>query len=199
MLGGSATIAENSMRDLLKLYPTIPKNSLIVVLNDEEPTVAWDQADGLLFQMAYSDPSIAATYTGDISHLPLERFGRENVFVLRWTNQHFVDFTSIVRQRPDLLTSHLPNGVYRLELSTGEVRAGETYSMRVPELANQIVTILYALDGVVKEPFVVRLDLLGEAKFEVNSETPRGTYTFAALRPAGETRWATVSKSISVK
>jgi hypothetical protein len=199
MLGGSATNAENSMRDLLKLYPSIAKNSLIVVLNDEEPTVAWDQADGLLFQMAYSDPSIAVTYTGDNFHLPLERYGRENVLALRWTNQHLVDFTSIVSQRPDVLTSHLPNVVYRLELSKREVQAGETYSMRVPELANQMVTVLYALDGVVKEPFMVKLDPVGEAKFDVNNQTPRGTYTFAALRPEGETRWVTVSKSISVK
>jgi hypothetical protein len=199
ILGGSGMNAENSMRDLLKLYPTIPKNTMIVVLNEEEPLVAWDQADGLLFQMAYSDPSIAVTYTGDNFHLPLERYGRENLLALRWTNQRLVDFTSFVRQRPDLLTSHRPNDVYRLELSKGEVGAGDSYSMRVPELANQSVTVLYALDGVVREPFTVNLDPRGEAKFEVNSETPSGIYTFVALRPEGETRWVTLTKSIIVK
>jgi hypothetical protein len=202
VLGGSAMNAENSMRDLQRLYPSLPKSTLIVILNEEEPVVSWDQADGRLFQMAYADPSIAVTYTGDNLHLPLERFGRENILVLRWTNQHLVDFTSIVRQRPDVLRSHLPNVVYRLELSKGEVRAGETYTMRVPELANQIVTVLYAFNGMVKEPFAVKLDVLGEAKFEVNSETPPGTYMFAALRREtgeGETGWVTVSKSITVK
>jgi hypothetical protein len=199
VLGRSAMNAENSIRDLQRLYPTIPKNTLIVILNEEEPVVAWDQADGRLFQMAYSDPSMAVTYTGDNFHLPLERYARENMLVLRWTNRHLEDFTSIVRQRPDVLTSHLPNVLYRFELSRGLVRAGETYAMRVPELANQIVTILYAFDGVVKEPFTVKLDALGEAKFDVNGETPPGTYMFAALRREGETGWVTVSKSITVK
>ena len=78
----------------------------------------------------------------------------------------------------------------RIVLSAAEVRSGQSYTLTAPELPNSPVEVLYALDGSVKTPFMAALDAQGQVSFQLGADTPRGEYTFLALRQPGKTGWA---------
>jgi hypothetical protein len=191
ILGASARHAENSLRDLQALYPSIPENTLLVIFSEEYWPVAWDQGVGMLFQMAYNDPSLMTRYTADGVAVSLDGYDRDHVLALKWTNTHLVDMTSFVRQRPDLLSPHAPDEVFHLE-------ATET-GIRIFELPNQTATVLYARNGIIQEPVKVRLDGEGKGSFLTGSAVSPGIYTIVAVRREGATGWVTVSKSITVR
>lgn len=193
LLDVSAGNAENSLIDLRALYPAIPRDTLIVIFNEEYPTLSWDHAGGMLFQMAYEDPSLAVRYSADALPLPLERYDREHILALQWTNSHLVDRTSYVKQRPDLLLAHAPGQAFHLE------QTEEDETIRIPELSNETATVLYALDGVIQEPSQIKLNAQGEGRFDRGAGTIPGLYTLVAVRREREMGWTTVSKSINVK
>jgi hypothetical protein len=190
LLGASARRAENSLRDLQALYPSIPRDTLLVIFNEEHPTVSWDQAGGMLFQMAYNDLSLATRYTEEGLPLSLAGYDRDHVLAFKWTNSHLVDMTSFVRQRPDLLAPHAPGEIFHLDATEKEIR--------ISERANHTVTVLYARNGIIQEPVQVRLDGNGESPFIPGSDTSPGIYTIVAVRGEG-IGWVTVSKSIRVR
>jgi hypothetical protein len=191
LLGVSARNAENSLRDLQALYPTIPPNTLIVVFNEEYPGVDWDQAGGMLFQMAYDDPTLKVRYAADGLPLLLDGYDRDHILALKWTNSHLVDMTPFAKQRPDLLVPHAPGETLDLELTdTG---------IRISGRASQTAAILYARNGVIQEPLPIELDARGEGAFMGGREAAPGIYTFVAVRRESGPGWVTVSKSITVR
>jgi len=200
LLGGSATIALNSLNDVRSFYPEIPKGTTMVFFNEERPTIYWDQANGALFAMVFRDPSLEAVYTSGGVTVGVDKLNAGRLLAFHWAGEHLSDMTPLVRQRPDLLQAHAPDANYHLELSATEVRAGQdSYTMQIGELPNSAVEALYAIDGVIKEPIHVKLGADGATKFDVGRNTQPGLYTFVAVRREGESGWIVANKSIIVK
>jgi hypothetical protein len=203
LLGGSAKNAQNGMNDMLALYPTLPNGTTLVIFDEESLTLNWDQAYGKLYQLAYHDESIRTEYysTGIGATGNDVTSGRALVFKL--ADGHLVDITAFVKQRPELLLPHNPEGRYFLELSKSVARAsGDDYVFKIPQLSsNDTVTlnVLRAHDGTVEAPFQLKLDQKGWAEIQVGNQTLPGKYTYIAVQRPGDTGWVTVSGSIQVQ
>ena len=190
VLGESARHNDNAVRDLRALHPVIPRNTVIVVFNEEYPPLSWDLSGDALFQMAYDDLSLKTRYSAD-GLRSLEGYDRDHLLALKWTNSHLVDWTSFVNQWPDLLSPHAPGEFYQME-------SGDD-GIYIPQLADQAVLVLYAKDGEVQTPLTVKLDGHGKAAFPTGWPQGPGIYTFLAIRREAGIGWVTVSKSITVR
>ncbi len=199
LLGGSAQSAGDGLNDVRSLYPAIHPGTTLLFFDEERTSLPWDQASGLLFQMAYADKSIKSEYSVEPHGVTEEDFIQGRAIAFKLTNGRMVDFTPFIKQKPALLLPHAPDTQYRLELSSSEVRTSEgQYGVRIPQLKKGAVKALVAFNGVLKDPFWIQLDSHGEGKVVISSDTPPGLYTFVALQPVGEPNWVTVAGSIRV-
>jgi hypothetical protein len=202
LLGGSADAARDGMKDMRSLHPHIPNGTTMVIFNEERPSLFWDQGKGMLYQMAYNDESIRTEYSSQEISISGNEFSSGKDLAFKLAGARLVDVTSFVKQRPDLLLPHAPNALYHLELSKQDVAAtGDTYVLGITELekSNDVtMNVLRAYNGVVEDPFQVKLDRHGRVEFKVGGETKPGTYSFVALQRVGEPNWVTVNGSIRV-
>lgn len=198
MLEGSAESAWNGLDDLRALHPLIPSGTTLLIFNEENSATSWNQAKGLLFQMAYGDDSIQSQYADDGITFPGSELENGKVIALKLARGHFSDITSFVKQRPELLLPHIPDEHYSLELSRPVVHGDESVVMTVPELKDVTLNVLRAYNGKVEDPFQVKLDSHGQAEFKIGNETKAGDYTFVALQRSGEPNWVTVSGTVKV-
>ncbi len=202
LLGISAENAESGMKDVLALYPNLPKGATLVIFDEENPNLYMDQARGMLYQMAFQDDSLGVMYFSSGISVSEDDLKTGKTFVFKSSGGHMTDITSFVKQRPELLSPHNPNERYRLELSKSEARAiDDTYVMRVSESKDsqdRTFNVLRAYNGIVEDPFQVTLDNHGQFEFKLDDPTKTGTYTFVALQRLGEPNWVTVSGSVRV-
>jgi hypothetical protein len=203
LLGGSAKSAQNGMNDMLALYPQIPKGTTLVIFDEEAPSIPWNQAFGMVYQMAYHDESIRTEYSSTGIATTGNDLNSGKALAFKLAGGHLIDITLFVKQRPELLLPHIPDAQYHLLLSKSVVRAsGDTYVVNIPELSSAddvTLNVLRAHDGVVEPPFQLKLDHQGRAEISVSSQTKPGKYTFVAVQRPGETGWVTVSGSIQVQ
>jgi len=202
LLGGSAANAENGMNDIRARYPDLPKGATLVIFDEESLSMPWDQAFGAVYKLAYRDESILTEYSSRGIETTAEDLNAGRAFAFKAAGGHLADITPYAKQRPDLLLPHAPEADYRLELSKSSVRAdGDSYVMTFPGLkkSNDVtLNVLRARDGIVEDPYPVKLDDRGQVEIRVGSETKLGAYTFVAVQKPGETGWVTVSGSIRV-
>jgi hypothetical protein len=203
LLGGSAANAENGVNDIRAMYPDLPKGVTLVIFNEESPSMPWDQAFGMVFQLAFMDESIKAEYSSGGIAASVNDLNAGKAIAFKAAGGHLIDITPYVKQRPDLLLPRSTEVNYRLELSKSSVRAGgDSYVMTFPGLYKKedvTLNVLRARDGIVEEPYSLKLDDRGQVEIPVGSETEPGTYTFVAVQRPGETGWVTVSGSIRVQ
>jgi hypothetical protein len=69
LLGRSSRIAEESLRDMQALYPTIPSGTTVFIDDDAQPDLWFHQAQGGLFRLAYRDDSLQFKYSS-LKELP---------------------------------------------------------------------------------------------------------------------------------
>jgi hypothetical protein len=196
LMGGSADNSGNAFQDLKSLYPTLPKGVEIVIFNEEVPSLPGDDLGGVPLRLGYDDPTLVTYYSTDGSSIALEKVRSSKLLAFKFSDGHLTDITPIVHQRPDLLLPHGKGVNYHLELPETTAPPGESRTIRIPELQDEIVEILYAIEGKVAEPIKVRTDSRGEAQFPITSAR---MYTFIAVRREGETGWVTVSGSIQAR
>lgn len=201
LCGRSSRQALSQLTDMRALHPELPSGTKLLFFDEEDGGTSWNEAHGMMFQMAYGDESIKSEYLTD--GVPISITANDiqggKAFAFKLANTHFVDITSFVKQRPDLLVPHNQDENYHLKLSKSEVRAeSDSYIAQVPELHGAMVRVLRAHNGVVEEPFVVQLDDMGQMEFKVGNETIPGTYTFVAIQRVGEPNWVIVSGSVRV-
>jgi hypothetical protein len=157
----------------------------------------------MVYQMAYHDESIRTEYSSDGIATTGNDLNSGRALAFKLAGAHLFDITPFVKQRPDLLLPHSPDAHYRLELSKTVVRAsGDTYVVNVPELSsdNEVtLNVLRAYNGIVEEPFQLKLIHQGRVEIPVGRETKPGEYTFIAVQRPGESGWVTVSGSIRVE
>jgi len=203
LLGGSAESARNGMNDVRALYPNFPKGTTLVIFDEENPSIPWNQAFGMLYQMAYQDETIRTEYSSGGIGTSANDLNSGRALAFKSAGGHLIDITPFVKQRPDLLLPHNPGLHYHLELSKSVVHAGtDTYVMKIPELfeTNDVtLNVLQAYNGIVGDPYPVKLEHHGQVEIPVGSDTRPGTYTFVALQRHGDSGWVTVSGSIQVQ
>jgi hypothetical protein len=86
LLGGSSRMAEQSLRDLRRLYPS-PEHGTTFFINDQsQPDLVYHQARGMLFKLAYADDSLEFKYS-TLKELPPAE-PAEKVVRLRFQNGH---------------------------------------------------------------------------------------------------------------
>ena len=203
LLGGSAKSAQDGMNDLLALYPRIPPGTTLVIFDEEGASIPWNQAFGMVYQLAYHDESIRTEYSsGGIATTGNDlNSGRALAFKL--ADGRLIDITRFVKQRPELLLPHNPDRKYHVVLSKSVVRAsGDAYVVSIPELSGAsdvTLNVLWAHDGIVESPFQLKFDQKGRAEVPVDSQTKPGEYTFVAVQRPGDAGWVTVSGSIRVQ
>ena len=207
LCGSSSGQALAQLTDIRTLHPDLPKGVRMLFFDEENAGTSWNEAHGMMFQMAYDDTSIKSEYVTD--GIPISITGEDirggKALAFKLANGHFVEMTSFVAQRPDLLNPHNLDENYHLTLSKSAVRAGDvragsdTYVAGIPELQGLTVNVLRAYNGVVEEPFAVKLDNAGRVEFKVGSEVKPGLYTFVAVQRVGEPSWVTVSGTVRVE
>jgi hypothetical protein len=75
------------------------------------------------------------------------------------------------------------------EVNRAEVRAGETYRLKISGIGDPEVYISYSLDGKPMGQFGAYLGTDGAVDFQVSQSTPKGTYRFLAVRTANNPAW----------
>jgi len=197
--GQSAEVALTRLNDVRRVCPTLPKSATLVLFDEEQPLDSWDRVQANLFRMAYADDSISTRYSSNGEWIDSAGFDAGTSFAFKLHRDRLIDLTTFVKQRRDLLMAHDSGIVYSLELSTREVHSGaESFVLRVPELPNTAASILYARNGTVIEPITVHFDARGEVKLN-GTDLPRGTYTFIAVKAAGQTSWVVVHAILYVR
>jgi Dolichyl-phosphate-mannose-protein mannosyltransferase len=202
LLGGSARVSSITESDIHALYPSLPEGARLVIFNEDVPHAVEDHVGGggMLLQLTYNNPALITDYVTEGLSIPEEDVRSGKVLAFKWTDDHLVEITELVRQRPELLKQPARGTNYHLEVSTAEVRSGMgSYTLRIPEIRNAAAIVLYALDGKVMEPFRVDLDSRGEVHLDVPAGTKLGTYTFVAVRRENEQGWVPVSRSLLVR
>jgi len=91
ILGQSSRNAGNTLKDVRRIHPTLPKGALLMIFNEENPFIFGDQAGGMLFQMAYDDPTLETWYSASGGPSPSNRYEHDKVFAFRLTNGHLLE------------------------------------------------------------------------------------------------------------
>jgi hypothetical protein len=195
LLGGSATLALNTLSDLRRLYPTLPPDA-ILYFEDANEHLAWEHDWGGLIRMAYGVDTISALYQGQGHALTPDA---QNVFVFAVRNQHLVDETDDYRARPGIYMTFKDSDL-KFELSAVEVVAGkDKYVLMIRGIKNVPVRIAYTFNGGPLETFNTLLDSDGEASFDVASYTRKGVYRFLAFNVSGTAEWIRAERTLTVR
>jgi hypothetical protein len=181
LLGGSSQIAATAVADMRAMHPRLSAGTILVFLNEEDPGIWWNHAQGGLFQMAYDDRTLTAQY----STLGLS-----------------VSDTDVANDRVRYFKTRggriVPYEPYRVELSKPAVAAGESYTLWVPGLAETDLLVLFSVDGKPASSLRTRLDSNGHSVFAVTKTTPPGVYTVVGVKKPDEPAWTLTRESIVV-
>ena len=188
LLGGSAEVAWNGLQDIKALYPSLKPDTTLLIFDEEDTSYYWETAHGMLFQMAYDDVSIRTLFASDGILPSIEAVNSGKALALKVSGGHLSDITSFVKQRPELLQPHGVGLHYHLEVLKPGV-------IRIPELKDVTVNVMWAANGLVEEPFAMAVDSAGQASIPTAKPA---TYTFVAIQRIGDPNWVTVSGTIRV-
>jgi hypothetical protein len=188
LLGRSADTAWNGMTDLKALYPSLKPGTTLLIFDEEDTSYYWETAHGMLFQMSYGDTSIRTLFSSDGIPVTIEDVHSGKVITLKVSGGHLTDFTSYVKQRPELLQRYIAGEHYHLDLLKPGV-------IKILELKDTAVNMMWATNGIVAAPFTLQLDSDGQASLPAANP---GTYAFVAIQRVGEPNWVTVHGSIKI-
>jgi hypothetical protein len=90
LLGGSSTLASNTLNDLKSMHPILPAG-ITIFFADARLPLGWHHNSGGLIKMAYDTDRISTLYESQ-GHRPLP--GQDNVLVFEVHNGRLVDVTS---------------------------------------------------------------------------------------------------------
>ena len=199
LLGGSAGVAAASLKDLKRLYPTLPPDVTLFFEDREQPLV-WEHSSGGLLKMAYNTKDVSALYASRGDALGADERTLEKTIMLRYRNKGLVDETAEMRANPlAYVIRYLEPGNNALTLSKTEVRAGESYTLSVSGVQKLEVRIAYTIDDGRLETFTANLDEKGQAKFDVSPSTKKGLYRFLGFNISGQSEWIRSDATISVR
>jgi hypothetical protein len=85
-----------------------------------------------------------------------------------------------------------------IELSRTEITTGQSYTVKISEIAGHQVYISYSLDGKPMGQFIAEIGTLGSADFQVSPTTPKGTYRFLAIRKPDDSVWISFENDVSI-
>jgi hypothetical protein len=195
LLGGSATLALNTLDDMKILYPTLPPDATLYFA-DKEDSLAWPHSAGGLIQMAYGTDHLTALYQSQDAFLDSAAV---SPIVLAVRNKHLVDETA--RYRIDLkYFGKFVASDLRLQLSTSEVQAGQgKYTLSVKGLSNKRVRVAFKIDDGPFQAFTTTLNGDGAVTFDVSPQTKKGTYRFLAFGISGSDDWIRTDETLIVR
>ena len=195
LLGGSASIASNTLSDLKRLYPVLPATTTIFFADANEP-VAWHHDYGGLIRMAYATKEISVLYEslGDSLFPEVEK-----VLVFEFRDGRLTDATEHYRSKPGRYMKFADSDL-KLELSAREVRAGQDkYTLTVSELRSQPVRIAYTLNDGGLEVFTAVLDANGRITLDVSRQTRKGVYRFWGFKSVDAEEWNRSEQILTVR
>jgi len=187
-LGYSSMWGANSMEDMLKAHPALPKGATIYVLDESIPDLWRFQGLGSLFKLVYHDSSITTLYRSTGQSPDQER---AVLIVMKAEGERLVDVTAQFRQDPQKFLGGANESSYqyvedagiRLTVTPTEVVAGrDFYWMAVSGWAERDVLVQYTINNGPVGEGTFRLDPGGRVRFFVSELTPTGTYQFLRFR-----------------
>jgi hypothetical protein len=194
LLGRSASLAGNTLNDLMQLYPKMAENVTIYFVDAEQP-LAWHHDLGGLIRMAYDSDRLFALYE---SHGDVVLPDSGNVMVFDVRDGHLADITSRYRLDPASFIK-FTESPHQLEISPDEVTAGrDKYMLRITGLRNTAARIGYKVNDGPFETFVTMLDDEGKVTFDVSSDIRRGTYKFLAFNISGTAEWIRAERTLTI-
>src|SRR5262249_4664861 len=194
LLGRSASLAGNTLNDVIHLYPKMPENVTVYFIDADQP-LAWHHDSGGLIKMAYDSDQLTVLYQslGDLAP-PDSR----NVIVFDVRDGQLADITSRYRLDPTSFIK-FTDSPYQLEISPLEVTAGrDKYMLRIAGLRNTATRVGYKLNDGPFETFVTMWDDEGKVTFDVSSDIRRGTYKFLAFNISGTADWIRAERILTV-
>jgi hypothetical protein len=185
LLGGSSTLAWNTLNDLRSFHPQLPRDSKLYFADAVQP-LSWPHHYGALIKMAYGMDALSILYESNGDRLsPMTT----NVLVFGVRDTHLTNETAAYHSNPEPYLK-LKQSDLKLGLSATEVIAGRgQYTLRIPSLNNVDVQIAYSVDNDPLEIFSARLDQEGKVSFDVGKGTRAGVYRFWGFTIAGTNEW----------
>jgi hypothetical protein len=197
VLGGSAKAALNSIESLKRLYPVLPSDRIVYVIDDQEP-LWWHHDYGALIRMSYNADNVTALYSS-FGQRPPEDTPPGKMIVLRYRNERFFDETNIFRADPDRMVQYVEGNGRGLAVSTREVRPGDSYSLEITAARGVFANITYTVDDGPVQIFSAHFDADGRARFDVLENTIKGSYRFLGFNIAGQQEWVRADATIDVR
>ena len=196
LLGGSARLNEQVREDVLRALPRVDRDTHLLILGRTEGLAHWSFAHGGLFRLVYGEPELGVFFASQGFFLS-PQIPLQSLHVFQFEGGHFRDVTEDFRADPTqflLDEADVDYGPVEPELirvEPGRVLAGrDSYRLEVQGLADLTVEIQFRMvDGGPLGVVPVSLDAEGGITYYVSDQTPRGRYTFFALREPGGTRW----------
>jgi hypothetical protein len=193
LLGKSARTNENAIANLRAMHPRLKTGVVLAVVNEDFLAISWSFGNQGLFRMAFGDDTIKTAITATPEDLL-----QKNAIALRFGIDSIEDVSKAGLDKP--LLAFEPDAQYTLELSRSEVRAGgDFYVMRIAELPNASITVLYKTPAGNTEFFRTQLDGNGAVRFDVGAGSPLGPYVFLAVRPDGRLTWRKVEGTVRIR
>jgi hypothetical protein len=195
LLGGSSTMAWNTLNDLKSLYPELPAKASLYFLDAKEQ-LAWPHDFGGLIKMAYSVDDISAIYQSNGDSLKLDV---PNVLVFEVRDKHLNDQTHAYRADPTKFIRYKSSNL-EFQISASEVVAGrDQYTVSVPRLSNARIRVAYNIDNGPIEIFPAQLDQEGKVSFNVGNGTKSGIYRFWGFSVFGTDEWIQARRTLMVR
>ena len=198
VLGRSSRLAESSLSDLKQAHPTLQPNTTIYISDAEEPDLAWDVAQGALFQMAYRDDTLRTLYWGWGEVITKGVLERGPVVVMKYHNFHLSDVTREFMAASEPAVAYFKPKDHFLDVHPDTATVGQQYRVAISTLAKADVTLHYTLDGGPVHAFTAHLDDRGEAAFDILPATSKGLYKFVGFQIAGTPEWYQAATSIRI-
>jgi hypothetical protein len=195
LLGGSAKLAEDTLHDLKRFYPTISPRATIYFADADEH-LEWAHDYGGLVKMAYGMDRISTMYQSQGDVLSSAVVG-PLVFQVR--NGHLLNETEFSRTNSAKLITFGDSDL-QLRLSTADVIAGQgRYALKVDRLLNKPIQVAYTVNDGPLQTFTTTLDAVGEVSFDVSRDTKPGVYKFWAFKTATEDSWIRADQTLRVR
>jgi len=88
LLAHSSRIAETSLQDLRRLYPTIPSGTVVFIDDGAQPDLPFHHAQGGLFKLAFRDESLQFKYSSQKEFPPENPLQSDRIVRLMYTEGH---------------------------------------------------------------------------------------------------------------
>jgi len=189
LLGISARIAENSLKDVKKAHPTLQPNTTIYISDAEEPSLSWDTSQGAIFKMGYNDETLQTLYWAWDQIITQGVLDRGALVVMKYHQFHLTDVTGEFLARSEPFVSYVSPRENRLDVTPDSVMPGQSYSVAVSGASNVDVTLHYTFNGSPIRALAARLDERGETTVHVSDGYEKGLYKFVGFNLSGSNEW----------